>query len=169
MTPNPAMTFGTFDMRLNPKMQPAFMRCRDIIGGEVKLVLLVGGFGVGKTHLANAAANVYSPPDALPPIVWKVPDFLAFLRSRIDAGDLELIVQSYGRADCLLVLDDLGAENRTDWAGEQLYRILDRRYEEKAPTILTSNEGLNKLDQRIVSRFRSGLVICEGRDQRGPR
>ena len=39
----------------------------------------------------------------------------------------------------LLHVDDLGAENRTDWALEQLYSIVNTRYEDERSTVVTTN------------------------------
>ena len=72
-----------------------------------------------------------------------------------------------GQPDFLLALDEMGAHNKTEWAEEQLFRILNRRYAEFAPTILTSNVPVKELDGRIRSRFREGFVYCEGEDVRG--
>ena len=80
---------------------------------------------------------------------------------------MEQIVHNYQQAEgALLVLDDLGAHNQTAWAEEQLYRILNGRYNNEAPTLITANVDIGRIDERIRSRFRSGMVICEGSDLR---
>jgi DNA replication protein DnaC len=65
-----------------------------------------------------------------------------------------------------VVFDDLGAENQTDWAAEQLYRVLDARYDAHLPTIITSNAAQSRLDGRLLSRYAEGLVVCRGEDVR---
>ena len=45
--------------------------------------------------------------------------------------------------------------------------ILNGRYKNEAPTIITANVGIERIDPRIRSRFRAGFVACEGEDQRG--
>ena len=54
----------------------------------------------------------------------------------------------------LLILDDLGAEKDTEWVREQLYRVVNHRYFEKLPMVITTNEGVTGLDPRIASRIR---------------
>lgn len=155
-------TFENFDLVKAPEMQQAVRQCWSVARGEVWCAFLLGLPGTGKTHLAIAAMNEYTGRSAF----WKVPDFLAFLRGRIPEGDSESIIAAY-EGDFLLVLDDLGAENPTDWASEQLYRILDRRSDERQPTIITSNQPQEGIDERLRSRFREGYVPCAGKDQRG--
>lgn len=92
---------------------------------------------------------------------WKVPSYLSWLKKMVfdQNYDMDVVTKAYREENILLVLDDLGVENPTDWASEQLYLILDARYDAQLPTILTSNRPANHLDERLVSRFRSGLVI----------
>ena len=166
-----ADSFEGFDLSRNPQMAPALERCRAVAEGRVWCAMLYGGYGTGKTHLAIAALKAYLASDGWPwhGYFWKVPDFLAWMRrSTFDEGwDLDDLVWSYRYGPGgLIVFDDLGTENPTDWACEQLYRVLDSRYDAKLPTIITSNAPLEAIDGRIRSRFREGLIVCEGRDVR---
>ena len=158
-------TFETFDLKRNPKMQPALSATLAITQRGRNQLFLYGPPGLGKTHLACAAVH-----DVMRAQFWEVPEFLAWLRSfygREQGGDqVEQIVETYKSADFLLVLDDLGAHNQTAWAEEQLYRILNGRYNNDAPTLITANVDIGRIDERIRSRFRSGMVICEGSDLR---
>lgn len=71
----------------------------------------------------------------------------------------------------LLYLDDLGSERHTDWVVEQLYALINERYESQRPMLITSNSdsdvdqdadhGLRQLNEQIGSRTVSRLVeIC---------
>jgi DNA replication protein DnaC len=71
----------------------------------------------------------------------------------------------------LLYLDDLGSERHTDWVVEQLYALVNERYEHKLPMLITSNSdsdidqdadhGLRQLNEQIGPRTVSRLVeIC---------
>jgi DNA replication protein DnaC len=163
-------TFESFEVARNPQMAAALEQVQAVSNGTAWCAFLVGLPGNGKTHLAVAALKGREHG-----MFWKVPDFLAWLRGKLSAGieagyggeGVERIIVTYQAADFLLVLDDLGTENPTDWAHEQLYRVLDNRYEERAPTIVTSNvKDVGQIDARIRSRFREGLVICDGKDLR---
>ncbi len=57
------------------------------------------------------------------------------------------------RSVYLLVIDDLGAEQSTPWAVEKLYQIFNYRYNNRLPTVVTSNCDLDSLDPRIRSRL----------------
>jgi DNA replication protein DnaC len=61
----------------------------------------------------------------------------------------------------LLHIDDLGAEHRTDWVLEQLYSIVNARYEAERPIVATTNLMPDELSERLGSRTVSRLVeIC---------
>lgn len=162
-------TFASFDLSRNPKMRPAVDACRAVAHGERASALLYDGPGRGKTHLATAAMWEFG---VMRSRFWLVADFLDWLKHMAydDSGpgyDLLELLQPYREQDFLLVLDDLGVENGTPWAREQLYRVLDSRCSDKLPTIITTNAPLDRLDPRIISRYRSGLVACGGVDVRG--
>ena len=61
----------------------------------------------------------------------------------------------------LLHIDDLGAENRTDWVLEQLYSIVNARYESERAIVATTNLMPDELSERLGARTVSRLVeIC---------
>lgn len=156
-------TFANFDLAKNPEMEPALERCQMVARGEAWDALLHGGYGTGKTHLAIAALNEFGRGH-----FWKAPDMLDWIRQRAygDGVGAEEALSGFREGTGLLVVDDLGTEKNTDWAGEQMYRILDSRYDMGLPTIITSNYDFGRLDGRIKSRFSGGLVVCEGVDLR---
>ncbi len=158
-------SFENFDLKLNPKMQVAYDRCYGVATGMFWGALLAGDYGTGKTHLAVAAMNLYGIHRSY---FWKVPDYLDWLRQKaFDEGiPLDTLTRSYRSSPFLLVLDDLGVENQTDWAHEQLYRVLDSRCDAKLPTILTTNQPPTRIDGRLQSRYADGLVVCRGEDVR---
>jgi DNA replication protein DnaC len=159
--------FETFD--LVPGMEKAVAAVHAVVAGTQWCALLVGSPGNGKTHLAIAAMHEFGLTRSM---YWKVPSFLAWIREKA-YGDkeganmsVETLIASYVTGDFLLVLDDFGVEKMTDWAAEQLYRIIDSRYEDDLPTIVTTNRELQTLDARIVSRLGAGVTLCSGADRR---
>jgi DNA replication protein DnaC len=117
-------------------------------------LVLLGGYGVGKTHLAAAIANHHIAFGRTVLFVI-VPDLLDHLRAAFGPSSetglderLEAI-----RETPLLVLDDLGAHNSTPWAQEKLFQILNHRYNHRLPTVITTNQRLEELDPRIASRL----------------
>lgn len=165
-------TFKTFHEDWNPGMAKAVQACQDLLDGKRPFVFMVGDPGLGKTHLLVATV-IEARQRGSYARMWEVPELLADLRSEtfrrdID-GALERRISDEASANIILALDDLGAHNPTDWSTEQLFRILNRRYTHYGRTIITSNvpDVERDLDYRLRSRFREGLVPCEGRDIRG--
>jgi len=70
------------------------------------------------------------------------------------------IMKTLTQAD-LLVLDDAGAEKCTQWTEPTLYTIIDERYTNKRSIIVTTNAGLEELEQKIGFRAMDRLLeVC---------
>lgn len=163
-------TFETFELAKNPEMRAAYDRCKAVGEGRAWCAFLAGKPGNGKTHLAIAAMHEYGITRSY---FWKVPEFLDWIRAVAYGEKVGIfgVLKSYVSQDFLLVLDDLGTERHVnrdgaDFADEQLYRVLDARYENELPTIITTNRDLDYLDPRLLSRYAEGMVACKGVDLR---
>jgi DNA replication protein DnaC len=117
-------------------------------------LLLQGGYGCGKTHLAAAIAN-RQVEQGLPALFVGVPDLLDYLRATYGPTSEVSYDERFEqiRSERLLILDDLGAESPTPWAQEKLYQIFNHRYLHELPTVITINVELDRLDPRIRSRL----------------
>jgi len=116
-------------------------------------LVFMGGYGCGKTHLAAAIANTVVRL-GVPTLFLTVPDLLDWLRFAY--GSTEANFESRFdeiRNVALLVLDDLGTQNATPWAEEKLYQIINHRYVNRLPTIVTTNQSINEIEGRIRSRL----------------
>ena len=129
-----------------------------------KWLLLVGPVGVGKTHLAAAILNWrlehVDDPDLGIGKYANVPGMLADLRDGFRDDSTEERFRRYEDVG-LLVLDDLGAHKGSDWAWEQIYRLLDSRLMEQRETVVTTNLAPEQLPPRIADRLlavHTGLV-----------
>ena len=104
-----------------------------------KNLILAGGPGIGKTHLAVAYALSFMQKEKLQAKFESVVDLLFEIRRAIfEERDYFGLIDSYREAP-LLILDDFGKERLTDSACEYLYNIMNYRYVSGLQTIITTN------------------------------
>ncbi|MBC8077889.1 MAG: ATP-binding protein, partial [Chloroflexales bacterium] len=117
-------------------------------------LVLWGAYGCGKTHLAAAVANA-ALARGRGTIFAAVPDLLDHLKATFAPSSSETYDERFEllRTVDLLVLDDLGTESATAWAREKLYQLINHRYVQRLPLVVTSNVSLDLLDGRIRSRL----------------
>ncbi len=121
--------------------------------------LLMGSYGCGKTHLAAAIANA-AIQRGIETLFLTVPDLLDWLRYSYDAPDTSFEQRFEEiRNVSLLVLDDLGTQNATPWAEEKLFQIINYRYVQRLPTVVTTNLDLVEIDGRISSRLLDPALV----------
>ncbi|MFG3117864.1 ATP-binding protein [Streptomyces sp. NPDC048197] len=134
-------------------------------------LLIVGPTGTGKTHQAYGA--VRSLLAAGVRLRWEATtaaDLYASLRPR-QGHDPERALWTLGRCP-LLILDDLGAAKSTEWTEELTYRLINRRYNEMLPTLVTTNLPIAELRKAVGDRVASRLaemterVLLTGADRR---
>ena len=156
------MSFAAFSDRreeLEPKgaarLRQVIKRVREYSERPANWLLLRGGYGVGKTHLAAAVANRVAQSGRMVLFVV-VSDLLDHLRATFRPGSPVSYDERFNevRRAWLLVLDDLGVQNSTPWAQEKLFQILNYRYVARLTTILTvSDEGWERIGERLKSRL----------------
>jgi DNA replication protein DnaC len=155
-----AKTFANFntDLRLTPPQQMslemAFKVAMDFAQNPDGWLLLEGTYGCGKTHLAAAVGNARLEQGDMVLFVT-APDLLDHLRSAYGPSSEIGYDETFDRVRNapLLILDDLGVENPSQWAQEKLFQLFNYRYSHRIPTVITTNTDLDKLDDRIRSRL----------------
>ena len=161
-------TFGTFNPDgVHPahrqNLEAAYERAQDFAEEPEGWLILTGGYGCGKTHLAAAIANAQISAGNRVFFVT-APDLLDHLRSSfaVSHSDEDGYDARFDevRNVPLLVLDDLGIESPTPWANEKLYQIINHRYNARLPTVITTNHSLDELEMRLRSRL-ADLAISE--------
>lgn len=99
-----------------------------------------GDVGTGKTSLAMLVA-LEAVKAGHSVAVYSTPRLLSVLRKSYDT-DASDSYESLFRALCaveLLLLDDLGSEKQTDWVSEQLFSIVNERWQDRRSILVTSN------------------------------
>jgi DNA replication protein DnaC len=155
------MTFETFlpdapglSVDQAASLRLAFDSARQYAARPEGWLILLGGYGCGKTHLAAAIAN-QAIERGRAVLFVVVPDLLDHLRATYSPNSLVSYDERFEevRNADLLVLDDLGTQSSTPWAQEKLYQLLNYRYNARLPTVITSNHSLEDIDLRIRSRM----------------
>jgi len=135
-----------------------------------------GDVGTGKTSLAMLISS--AAIDAGRSVaIYSVPQLLADIKATYEDGAgssyLELF-RRLSRVD-LLHLDDLGAEKRTEWVLEQLYAIVNERWQDQRSIVVTTNlkdrdQLRQQLGERTVSRLSEmcATIPIMGPDLRTP-
>lgn len=127
-------------------------------------LLLMGPVGTGKSHLGVAVLLdlIYKPMflrfKLLNMLYISLPAFLTELR----ATQEEMRLKNASESE-FLIIDDLGIETLDDWGREKVFTLINKRYQEKLPTVFISDlspaELVGKLDERIISRLHE---MCRG-------
>ena len=143
-----------------------------------KGLMLIGPPGIGKTHIAVSVLRHVIKSTGARGLYYDTRALLRDIRSTynpvLNAAEMD-VLRPVMEAE-LLVLDDLGAERLTDWVEETMSLIVNTRYNERRPTIFTSNyedipeEGdMNSLLVRVGFRLHSRLSeMCEFLEYDGP-
>jgi DNA replication protein DnaC len=119
-----------------------------------------GDVGTGKTTLAMLISKAALQAGRAVAI-YSLPRLLNLLREAMDSEQGKLDFMDRLTAVDLLHIDDLGAENHTDWVLEQLYSIVNARYEAERAIVATTNLMPDELSERLGARTVSRLVeVC---------
>jgi DNA replication protein DnaC len=153
-----------FDRPPVTEIDPAIVRATRRFADEIDRQLdagrglwFMGSVGTGKTTLAMLVSKaalkagrsvaIYS----LPRLLNEIRDTHRAERSHVELLDRLAAVD-------LLHIDDVGAERTTDWVLEELYSIVNARYEDQRSMVITTNildrEALcDQISERTVSRL----------------
>jgi DNA replication protein DnaC len=161
------LTFDNFQPRgrigLPPQqansLQMAYNQASQFAQNLEGWLLLQGDYGCGKTHLAAAIAN-FSVSIGVPSLFITVPDLLDSLRFAYQDPDATFESRFEEiRNVPLLVMDDFGTQNATPWAQEKLFQIINYRYINHLPLVVTTNLSLRDIEGRIRSRLEDPELV----------
>lgn len=143
-------------------------------------LLMTGGYGLGKTHLALAAAKeilkyfavkhidrnpnqIYYAGATEKIIFTTSSELIQDIRDSYDSDNVnEQEVMNRFKTTPLLIIDDLGTEKASEWQQEKMYIILDYRYRELLPTIITTNLEWEELENHISLRVIERMIEAAG-------
>ena len=174
-------SFSTFITYPNEKLRHAMQKARafaEAFPVVEKGLLLIGRPGIGKTHLAVATLREVVLGKGARAVYFDTRTLLSTIRSTFNPVTRTAeadVLDGVMRAE-LLVLDDLGAERTTDWVADTMNLIVNTRYNDRRPTIFTSNyedvsddSDLDSLRVRVGFRMYSRLKeMCEFLQYDGP-
>lgn len=124
-----------------------------------KGLFIHGGTGAGKSFLLGCIANRLVQTLTVKYMVYA--DFLDTLRSSFGTRDTGLeqdLVSMVNNVD-LLLLDDLGVEKPTEFALKSLAQIIDFRYRNCKPVVVTSNFTLEELKNRTQNDLYGERIV----------
>lgn len=166
-------TFGNFDTRRD---QNAYRSClaysnrENLFSDNRNSLLILGGYGSGKTHLAAAISNALIDR-GIPVLFSTFSEHLERIKEEFDhTGQRKHL--SMMKNTPMLVLDDLGKEKRSDWSDSIMFDVINYRYEHKLPFIVTTNLNEDGLEKRVGGAVFSRMcemctsVTTTGKDYR---
>lgn len=157
---NTSKTLEGFDFQFNPALnrQQILQLATCEYVRQHRNLLICGPTGVGKTHVSQAL-GLEAAKQGFDVLFISAPKMLQHIHGGRADGSLERRVNSYLRPD-LLILDDFGLKPIQPPGHEDLYDIINERYE-KGSILLTSNRAPSEW----AEVFRDPLLASAGLDR----
>ena len=129
-----------------------------IKGTTNKGLFITGAYGAGKTYLASCIANeiIKNGKSVIFGTLIQLLDFIRDSYSDSEVSDKDYL-NLYSSVD-LLVIDDLGKEKPTEWVLEKLFLIVNNRYNNYLPIVITTNYNRNQLRERLCINKNYSIV-----------
>lgn len=130
-----------------------------LINGETdKGLFITGTYGIGKTYLASCIANetIKNKNTVVFGTLIQLLDYIKDTYKDSDMSDKEYF-NLYSSVD-LLIIDDLGKEKPTEWVLEKLFLIVNNRYNNYLPIVITTNYNRNQLRERLCVNKNYSMV-----------
>lgn len=136
-------------------LREVFDACRAYASEPQGWLVLNGGNGCGKTHLAAAIANHQVEIGRGDVMFIVVPDLLDYLRAAYSPQATTPYDRRFDeiKKTPILILDDLGTESATPWAKEKLYQLFNYRYNALLSTVITTSSDPKKIEPWLRTRM----------------
>lgn len=162
---------GSGNISDREKMTQIFKYCLDFAHNfhlPQNGILMIGGTGLGKTHLSLSIGNEVIRKGGYSVIYGSAPDLFRKIEKE-HFGNAPDLSTAQLLQDCdLLIIDDLGAEFDSKFNQSTLYNLLNSRMNWGKPIIISTNFTIQELQDRyggrIMSRMLtlSDLAFCGG-------
>ncbi|TAK79048.1 MAG: chromosomal replication initiator protein DnaA [Aquabacterium sp.] len=161
---NPALTFDTLvPGRANQMARTAALHVAGAPGQMYNPLFIYGGVGLGKTHLIHAVGNALlaDKPDAQI-LYLHAEQFISDVVKNYQRKTFDELKAKYHQLD-LLLIDDVQFFAGKERTQEEFFNAFEALLAKKAHIIMTSDtypKGLVDIDERLTSRFDSGLTVA---------
>lgn len=125
-------------------------------------ILMLGDVGTGKTHLASAIGNQILRETKYSVLYITASSIIRYVKNSFnkDSEYSESDAYHYFAKPHLLIIDEVGVQNATEFELTVMFEVINLRYEEMKPTMVISNRGIADLPKylgdRVVDRLREG-------------
>ncbi len=161
---NPALTFDTLVAgRANQMARTAALHVAGSPGHMYNPLFIYGGVGLGKTHLVHSVGNALlkDRPDARV-LYLHAEQFISDVVKNYQRKTFDELKAKYHSLD-LLLIDDVQFFAGKDRTQEEFFNTFEALLAKRAHIIMTSDtypKGLVDIDERLTSRFDSGLTVA---------
>ncbi len=160
---NGAFTFANhIEGKSNQIARAATKQVSENPGSAYNPLFIYGGVGLGKTHLMHAAGNLIKENKAQARVAYVHSErFVSDMVKALETGTMEKFKQYYRSLDALLI-DDIQFFAGKNQSQEEFFHTFNTLLETNSQIILTSDKfpkEINNLQERLTSRFESGLTV----------
>ena len=161
---NPDLTFTSFVTgKANDLARAAALQVADRPGGAYNPLFIHGGVGLGKTHLMHAVGNAIM--DREPSATIRYVTANQFFQDMVSAVRREAVdsFKRYYQSLDLLLIDDIQFLSEKKRSQEEFFYVFESLVADHRQILITSDtypKELANIDDRLVSRFNSGLIVA---------
>lgn len=161
---NAALTFDSLVAgRANQMARTAALHVAGSPGHMYNPLFIYGGVGLGKTHLVHAVGNALLKDNPNARVLYlHAEQFISDVVKNYQRKTFDELKAKYHSLD-LLLIDDVQFFAGKDRTQEEFFNTFEALLAKKAHIIMTSDtypKGLVDIDERLTSRFDSGLTVA---------
>jgi chromosomal replication initiator protein len=161
---NAALTFDSLVAgRANQMARTAALHVAGSPGHMYNPLFIYGGVGLGKTHLVHAVGNALLKDRSDARVLYlHAEQFISDVVKNYQRKTFDELKAKYHSLD-LLLIDDVQFFAGKDRTQEEFFNTFEALLAKKAHIIMTSDtypKGLVDIDERLTSRFDSGLTVA---------